>query len=410
MVFKNKIIRFLKLFYDLIFNFYQGVGIKASYVDFLIEFPNKRFFRNSQNIKTNKNILINSIKSHNIFFNNSSEFIGLNHFSINLKNLLETNLITNWKTIIFLKHSMLYHLWFGSLVNCQFLRNLYRKQIISFQNKQKILNLNAIRAAIEENQIQLIKSWIKKKNFSKFDKNSSKVILNYLKIISHESLDTSALEKSNMLNLVKNKRIIIIGPAYDEEINTKNQYDVCVSANFLSGRDDKVDISYYGNIIKDVGAKKVLTSFKDLEFACVTPEFLKLLNLTPIQALKVRGIEKDLRLLLLNFRSRPNMIQDIVIDLLKHNPKKIYLCGINFYINKKIYRDNLYSKFFSSEKKNKSILENLRVAHDPFSNFIILKNIWINGLIDVSKEVEKIISLSEIEYAKKLEMSKDTFL
>ena len=61
-------------------------------------------------------------------------------------------------------------------------------------------------------------------------------------------------------------------------------------------------------------------------------------------------------------------------------------------------------------KKKKSILESLRGAHDPFSNFIILKNIWINGLIDVSKEVEKIISLTEVEYAKKLEMSQDTFL
>ncbi len=410
MIYKKKIKKILKLFNDLIYNFTHGVNLYALYVDLLIDFPNKRLFREYLNVKANKNILIKSIRSLEYDFNNTNQFIGLNHFTDNFKNTIENNLKVNWKTIIFLKHSMLYHLWFGSLVNCQFLRNLYRKQIISFQNKQKILNLNAIRAAIEENQIQLIKSWIKKKNFSKFDKNSSKVILNYLKIISHENLDTSALEKSNMINLVKNKRIIIIGPADDEEINTKNQYDVCVSANFLSGRDDKVDISYYGNIIKNVGAKKVSTSFKDIEFACVTPEFLKLLNLTPIQASKVRGIEKDLRLLLFNFRSRPNMIQDIVIDLLKHNPKKIYLCGINFYINKKIYRDNLYSKFFPSEKKNKSILESLRGAHDPFSNFIILKNIWINGLIDVSKEVEKIISLTEVEYAKKLEMSQDTFL
>jgi len=407
MVFKNKIIRFLKLFYDLIFNFYQGVGIKASYVDFLIEFPNKRFFRNSQNIKTNKNILINSIKSHNIFFNNSTEFFGINHFSINLKNLLETNLITNWKTIIFLKHSMLYHLWFGSLVNSQYLRNLYRKKLISFQNNQKILNLNAIRAAIEENETLLLYSWIKKKKFSTFDNNVSQIFFDYFKIISKKNQDTSQLSETKMLSLIKNKEIIIIGPAEDEEINSKDHYDVLVGKNYLARRDEKVHISYYGNFIKLLSNEKILESLNDLKFACLPPEFLNFFNFTPAQSMKVRGIGKDLRTLMFNFRSRPNMIQDIVYDILKYNPKKIYLCGITFYLGNKIYRDKSYFNHFPDDKKKKSIVDNLRYGHDPFSNFNILRNLWINGKIEVSKEVEKVISITEVQYAKKLEFNYD---
>ena len=62
------------------------------------------------------------------------------------------------------------------------------------------------------------------------------------------------------------------------------------------------------------------------------------------------------------------------------------------------------------KKKNKSVIENLRGSHDLFSNFMIIKNLWKNGLIDVSNDVEKLISLSEIEYANKLEMSYGTFL
>ena len=81
-----------------------------------------------------------------------------------------------------------------------------------------------------------------------------------------------------------------------------------------------------------------------------------------------------------------------------------------FILIKKFIEIIYIQNFFLVRKKKKSILESLRGAHDPFSNFIILKNIWINGLIDVSKEVEKIISLTEVEYAKKLEMSQDTFL
>ena len=41
---------------------------------------------------------------------------------------------------------------------------------------------------------------------------------------------------------------------------------------------------------------------------------------------------------------------------------------------------------------------------------MIIKNLWKNGLIDVSNDVEKLISLSEIEYANKIEMSYGTFL
>ena len=147
-----------------------------------------------------------------------------------------------------------------------------------------------------------------------------------------------------------------------------------------------------------------------MKYACIFPEYLKLKKFSQIKSLNVKGIDKDLRSLMINFRTRPNLIQEVVFDLLKNNPKKIYLCGINFYLVKKIYRDSSYSKYFINEKKNKSVIENLRGSHDLFSNFMIIKNLWKNGLIDVSNDVEKLISLSEIEYANKIEMSYGTFL
>ena len=56
------------------------------------------------------------------------------------------NIKSTWKNIIFLKHSILYHHWFGSLVNSQYLRNLYRKHIITYQEKENYICFSAAQA------------------------------------------------------------------------------------------------------------------------------------------------------------------------------------------------------------------------------------------------------------------------
>ena len=394
----DKIKNYIKLIREIILNFYGGTSVAALICEILIY--------KSKNIKTKKQSLIKSIQSFHPVFNKCNDLIRLNHFSKNLKNDIEKNIKTDRRTIIFLKHSMLYHLWFGSFVNCQYLRNLYRKKLIFFQKQQDFLDLNAARAAVELNKRYLLSTWLKKKKISKLDNNFSKVFLNYLKFSSHESFSDLELPKTSMVDLVHNKKIIIIGPAPDDEIQSLeilNEYDISVGANYVSGRDMKFNISYYGALIKrKIDPAILVNSFKDLDFACIVSPYLDMLKLNPIQSLKVRSFEEDLLTLMLIFKSRPNMIQDIVLDLLKHNPKKIYLCGINFFLGKKIYREKSYAKFVNDERKKKGALKTLR-THDVFANFMFLKNIWMNGLIEVSKDVEKIISISELEFSQKLD-------
>ena len=105
---------------------------------------------------------------------------------------------------------------------------------------------------------------------------------------------------------------------------------------------------------------------------------------------------------MLIFKSRPNLMQDIILDLLKHNPKKIYLCGTNFFLGKKTYREKSFTKFIKNERKKDGVLKTLR-AHDPFANFAFLKNVWTNGLIEVSDDLKNVISLTESEFSKKLD-------
>ena len=183
--------------------------------------------------------------------------------------------------------------------------------------------------------------------------------------------------------------------------------DVTVGPNYVSDRDTKFNIYYYVALIKKIKTDLIYNSFKKLDFACVASQYFKLIDLSKIENSNVRSFEEELLSLMLIFKSRPNLIQDIIFDLLKHNPRKIYLCGTNFFLSKKTYRDNSFTNYIDNERKKDGVIKTLRL-HDPFANFAFLKIVWTNGLIDVSKDLKSVISLSEEDFSIKLDNLSNT--
>ena len=213
-----------------------------------------------------------------------------------------------------------------------------------------------------------------------------------------------------MTNLVKDKKLIVIGPAPDSELNSMsvvNDYDISVGPNYLSGRDYKFNISYYIALTKKVNIEVLIKSFKDLNFACIASQYYYLIKSNVEKITNVRSFEEDLLSLMFIYKSRPNLIPDIILDLLKHSPKKIYLCGTNFFLGKKTYREKSFTKYIEDDRKKNGVIKTLR-AHDPFANFAFLKNVWKNGLIEVSEDVKNVISLSENEFSKRLDEISNT--
>ena len=210
MIILTKIKKYFKFSEEFLINFLTGVSLSGIFCEIII---NK-----SKNDKIKKKFLIKSIKSFQLKSQSDNDLFNLNIFSENLKYEIKRKNNPSSKSIFFLKHLMLYHLWFGSFANCQYVRNLYRENIISYQKNKDILDLNAVRAVIEVNRLKLLKEWIKHKNFSKQDKKLSKIFLNYLKISSNEKLSDLELSKMEMIDLVKDKKVIVIGPAPDDEL------------------------------------------------------------------------------------------------------------------------------------------------------------------------------------------------
>ena len=93
-----------------------------------------------------------------------------------------------------------------------------------------------------------------------------------------------------------------------------------------------------------------------------------------------------------------NNIQNTIYDLLIYRPKKIFLTGITFYIGKKNYKKN----YLTSSLLMPRLAQSLRV-HEPFSNFLFIKNLWKREIIEVDREVADILKLTESKFATKLD-------
>ena len=108
-------------------------------------------------------------------------------------------------------------------------------------------------------------------------------------------------------------------------------------------------------------------------------------------------IYHNLKNILLN-KYGANNIQNIIYDLLIYRPKKIFLTGITFFIGKKLYKKN----YFPSGRGMSLTAQAIR-THEPFSNFLFIKNLWKREIIEVDKEVADILKLSESKFAIKLD-------
>lgn len=109
-----------------------------------------------------------------------------------------------------------------------------------------------------------------------------------------------------------------------------------------------------------------------------------------------------------------------IFDIMTRHPKKLKLFGFDLYSNRKIYSSELLDYFrsgaledvglppnwfdVSSFQRNSSIIAQGFTAHDPKSDFLLLKNLYeLSGLIDGTPKFLEIINLTADEYDIQLE-------
>ena len=234
-------------------------------------------------------------------------------------------------------------------------------------------------------------------------------------------LDFKNKDDLDLKNFLENKRIAIVSPA---PVNSKDGYiidnsDVVIrtyhyakslKSDFII-KGSKSDIIYVNGEqaehISKFGVKGWSSSI--LWLVCKLTHqkelILKKLLLDKIRIGKLKSrsftqVEPAL------FNGALNALPNILIDLSSFNPKEILLYHFDVMITKERTK-GYYLDTWKKTSENQKHLANIRLkgfaAHDPVTQFTILKSFWKRGFIKGDVYFNNVIQLTAKDYMKKLQ-------
>jgi hypothetical protein len=394
---------FLSFFWSALNNINKGLPWKLAYFDWKI-----RRLKNSQ---TQHLKLKHLLKKYFLIANDSlSKYRSRCVFLENSKNkkelsrqLLNLNKLPAVESITYIKNLSTYFQLFNSFKEYLFIRKFYRKKLIELQMSSKILNPDALQACLELDQLELAEKFILTKKITMFNKKKIIEIDNYICLLKKISSKKLIKKKNNKvckkyLSIIYKSSIILEGPSYKKRSFCVKRGEILVKINEMQKQYQNNVISYYNGGSVGRNPSNIEKVLPTLLFSCFKAKssFYSLL-------FKIWGKNYNTRIyynaknILLNDYGAFS-IQNAIYDLLLYRPKKIFLTGITFYLGKKLYKKNYIGPHISVTE----VAQGLR-AHEPFSNFLFIKNLWKRGMIVVDKNVANILKLSESKYAMKLD-------
>lgn len=263
-------------------------------------------------------------------------------------------------------------------------------------NKLSIEYLNAISFHTFEDAAKLrLKLDREYKSNDKF----KKLATNFLDFKFNRSIINFEKKNRDFKNFIKNKNLIFIGPGIGNNTGVSiDKIIVCtnISDEILKFKKNK-KISYFSNRRVNLFKEETKNKINKCDYSIVkSKSSFDKLNL---KHKNLRFLENKKYFLF----GSPMMLQLVLLDLINHNPKKIILKNFDLYTKKKIYRKNYRTEKNQLEINKKNILS-LRV-HDALSNFIFLKNLYLNysNLIILDKKLNNVLRLNLLDYAKILD-------
>lgn len=298
----------------------------------------------------------------------------------------------------------------------------------SFSKKNEIWKLKAKLSALLETE-----------NFSEFDKliplfdnkwKYEKNLLIYLRKVLENPInlssksffsETDKKQDKNFDKVIKDKKIAIVSPSPTDK---KDGYeidnaDLIIRHNFTSKnlvgdetiKGSRCEITYFnGEQVNYVAKKRSLhLSSSVLWIITKIPYHRKILmkkfisDRVDISKLNIRNIIDVNKVL---FNGVLHGLPNIIIDLMRFNPKKIMLFHYDLMITKERV-SNYYPNYWKKKIKQKNFLVNTRLnglaKHDAATQFIILKSFWKRGFVHGDEQFEKVISMELKDYMKNLQ-------
>ena len=315
---------------------------------------------------------------------------------------------------------------------------------LAYNLRKKSVNL----ALQQDTSVNLAESWkIKAKlsalleagSFLKFDKifskfksrwKEEKFLLSYLRIILKNFKKSSTIDKiirmdsiqdQNYRNFIENKKIVIVGPSKSNKKDGKkiDNADVVIRINAMSKssigdpaiKGSRCDVTFFnGDQTTSIVKYGCLQWPNDITWVVGkeyghAKEIIKRLSLDKINTKKLRGrgleqVEPAL------FNGALNVLPNILIDLMRFNPKEIFLYHFDIMLTKERFA-GYYIKEMKNKIKYKDQLIKIRTrglaGHDPITQFIILKKFWKNKFLKGDKRFKEVIEMNIEDYIKELQ-------
>lgn len=320
-----------------------------------------------------------------------------NNYWLNLPNLQYVYVDTYYR----------YHLLYGSLSNAYAIR----KSIISTELSLKQMNMPLDR-------IRFCKSLLETARFYEvfnliFDSTTIltpqmaefvAIAYNYagehVKAFSLRKNFLRSNDDNVFAELISGKEISIIGPLFDIKSKTSkpshNDFVITVNGTSTYNYPFKVNASYYSIRHQESDIQDILLLTQSVD--CISffwelgSEIIKSKNYN--RNCLVRTMRNPCNIV--NNPYVPNMLQNILYDLVWHNARSIKIYGFNGYCSEKYYQSGYDVNDLGWAPFGMR-------CHEPFSNFAIVKNL-INANMLVTDRIGDIFKLSTYNYAQKLDL------
>jgi hypothetical protein len=390
-------------FWSIFNNIIKGLPWRLAYYDWKISILNNPDFQDLR--------LKHLLQRYFLIANNSfSKYGGRYLFLENYKNkkelnrqLSNANKLPPIESITFLKNLSNYFQYFKNFQEYVLIRKCYRKKLIELQVSSKTLNPDALRSCLELDKLDLAEKLILTKKINMFNKKQILEIDNYICLI--KKINSKKFRKKNnnkdyrkYLNVIHKSPIIVKGPTAKKNFSFKQRGEIIVQINEIKKQYKNNVISYYNGGSIERYSGDIIKTLPTLLFSCFKTKgsFYPLIFKVWRKNYKTR-VYHNLKNILLN-KYGAFTIQNIIFDLLIHRPKKIFLTGMTFYLGKKLYEKD----YIGPNVSMAHTVQALRI-HEPFSNFLFIKNLYKRGVILVDGKLAKILKLSETKYAIKLD-------
>lgn len=200
--------------------------------------------------------------------------------------------------------------------------------------------------------------------------------------------------------LISGKEISIFGPLFDiKSITSKpstNDFIITVNGLSTSSYPFKVNASYYNIRHRENDIDDILLLTQNVDCVSFFWELGSQIIKSKIynRNCLVRTMRNPCNIV--NNPYVPNMLQNILYDLVWHNARLIKIYGFNGYCSAKYYQPGYDDSGLAWAPFGMR-------CHEPFSNFAIVKNL-INANMVVTDRIGDIFKLSSCNYAQKLDL------